>query len=167
MVEQAFNSQHQSLNTPKDLAHPIPVYSLALYAPPSIVPPLNFYVPPVTTHTLSQPLSSGSQVQFGTPDISQPRRSSKEQLNVDSSAVLDRASISNFTGNKKHYSTHVLTKPELHLNTNCCVCASVSRVNPSKLQKICAILQRHMARLERKYGGKRRALTFRLSPLNS
>ena len=103
VAEQAFNSQHQPLNTPENLIPPIPVHSSASYVPPSKEPPQNLYVPQATAYTLSQPLSSGSQVQFVTPDVGQPRGSSKKQLSVDSSAVLKRVSVPKFTGNKKHY----------------------------------------------------------------
>ena len=103
VAEQAFNSQHQPLNTPGNLIPPIPVHSSASYVPPSIEPPQNLYVPQALAYTLSQPLSSGIQVQFVTSDVSQPRGSSKEQLSVDNTAVLKSVSIPKFTGNKKHY----------------------------------------------------------------
>ena len=174
VVEQAFNSQHQPLNTPGNL---IPVHSSASYVPPSIVPPQNLYVPPATAYTLSQPLSSGSQVQFVTPDVSQPRSSSKEQLNVDSSAVLKRVSIPKFTGNKKHYEAwkaafyscvdKARATPEyklLHLHE--CLQGEPLKV-VENLGHSAAAYEVAKSRLERKYGGKRRALTLRLEELDA
>ena len=177
VVEQAFNSQHQPLNTPGNLIPPIPVHSSASYVPPSMVPPQNLYVPPATAYTLSQPLSSGSQVQFVTPDDGQPRGSSKEQLSVDSSAVLKRVSIPKFTGNKKHYEAwkaafyscvdKARATPEYKLlRLRECLQGEPLKVIEN-LGHSAAAYEAAKSRLERKYGGKRRALTLRLEELDA
>ena len=177
VVEQAFNCGHQPLNTPRNLIPPIPDHSSAAHVPPSMVPPQNLYVPPATAYTLSQPLSSGSQVQFVTPDVGQPRGSSKEQLSVDSSAVLKRVSIPKFTGNKKHseagkaafYSCvdKARATPEYKLlRLHECLQGEPLKVIEN-LGHSAAAYEVAKSRLERKYGGKRRVLTLRLEELDA
>ena len=142
-----------------------------------MVPPQNLYVPPATAYTLSLPLSSGSQVQFVIPDVGQPRCSSKEQLSVDSSAVLKRVSIPKFTGNKKHYEAwkaafyscvdkaRATPKYQL-LRLRECLQGEPLKVIEN-LGHSAAAYEAAKSRLDRKFGGKRRALTLRLEELDA
>ena len=111
------------------------------------------------------------------PNVSLPRGSSKDQLSVDSSAVLKRVSIPKFTRNTKHYEAW---KAAFYS------CVDIARATPEyKLLRLLECLQgeplkvieyvSHSAvayeaaksRLERKYGGKRKALTPRLEELDA
>ena len=101
MAEQAFNFEHQPLNAPIDSAQHIPGQCSPLHIPPSFVHPHNVYIPGATSSTAQQPISSSSQAQFVTPEVSQPNVSTKDQLSFDSSAYLKRVSVPRVSGNKK------------------------------------------------------------------
>ena len=171
MVEQAFNSQHQPLNTPKNLAHHITIILRPYTHLHRLYLLWTFMYHQWQRIPCHSPCQVAAKFRLGPLMLANPvvllKNSSMLilQLCLREWAFPNLPEIRSIMKLGRQHSTHVLTNPGLHLNTNYCVCASVSRVNPSNLQKIWAILQRHMARLswlERKYGGKRRAFTFRL-----
>ena len=103
--------------------------------------------------------------------------SANGQLSIDSPAALKRVSIPKFAGNKKHYETW---KAAFYS------CVDRARATPEyKLLRLRECLQGEplkvienlgyseaayeaaKSRLERKYGGKRRALTLRLEELEA
>ena len=111
------------------------------------------------------------------PIVSQPLSSSYDRISIDSTAALKRVSIPKFSGNKKGYEAwkaafyacvdHARASPEYKLfRLHECLQGEALKVIEN-LGHSAAAYETAKARLERKYGGKRRALTLRLEELGA
>ena len=121
---------------------------------------------------------SGGQGQFVPTGRNQPSsQSSADQISADSSALLKRVSVPKFFGQKKNYEAwkaafyscvdRTGATPEYKLlRLRECLQGETLRVIEN-LRHSAAAYEAATSRLERKYGGKRRALTLRLEELNA
>ena len=166
--------QEQPLNTLVDSIQTMPVKSSAVIPP--ILSSHHMYETTAGTPIEVQPLSSRNQFQ-STPGTGQSMNSANGQLSIDSSAALKRVSIPKFAGNKKHYETwkaafyscvdRARATPEYKLlRLRECLQGEALKVIES-LGYSEAAYEAAKSRLERKYGGKRRALTLRLEELEA
>ena len=164
-------SQQHPINPLANSGQTIPVGSSALPLPASY----NSNVMASGTPSVVPCMSSGNQSQSN-PEASQPSYPYHDKINVDS-AALKRVSIPKFSGNKKQYGAW---KAVFYS------CVDRPRATPEyKLLRLRECLQgealkviEHLghsatayevakSRLDRKYGGKRRALTLRLEELDA
>ena len=138
--------------------------------------PSHMYLSSSGTRTAPQSSPNTKQVQHMTPGSSQPSNSTTDQLSIDSVALLKRVSVPKFSGNKKNYQAW---KAAFYS------CVNQTRATPEyKLLRMreclqgealkvvenlghCRRLRSSKTRLERKYGGTRRALTLRLEELDA
>ena len=121
---------------------------------------------------------SGGEGQFMPTGRNQPSSlSTADQISADSSALLKRVSVPKFFGQKKNYEVwkaafyscvdHTGATPEYKLLRLWeCLQGEPLRVIEN-LGHSAAAYEAAKSRLERKYGGKRRALTLRLEELNA
>ena len=144
---------------------------------PSAFSSNQLHAPAAQGYTPFQPSSCGSQVQFSTPIAGQPFSSSYDQISIDSMAALKRVSIPRFAGNKKNYEAwkaafyscvdQARASPQYKLlRLHECLQGEALKVIEN-LGHSAAAYEAAKSRLERKYGGKRRALTLRLEELDA
>ena len=143
---------------------------------PPIVSSHRIYETAAGTHTDVQPVLSRNQFQ-STPGTGQSLNSTNDHLSIDSSAALKRVSIPKFAGIKKHYEAwkaafyscvdRARATPEYKLlRLRECLQGEALKVIEN-LEHCAAAYEAAKSRLERKYGGKRRALTLRLEELEA
>ena len=158
--------QQQPLNTLVDLIQTMPVQSSAVIPP--ILSSHHMYETTAGTPIEIQPLSSRNQFQ-STPGTGQSMNSANGLLSIDSSAALKRVSIPKFAGNKKHYSCVDRARATAEyklLRLRECLQGEALKVIEN-LGYSEAAYEAAKSRLERKCGGKRRALTLRLEELEA
>ena len=134
-------------------------------------------MPAAQAHTSFQPLPSSNQEQFLTPIVSQPLSSSYDHISIDSTAALKRVSTPKFSGSKTSYEAwkaafyacadEARASPEYKLlRLHECLQGEALQVNEN-LGHSAAAYETAKTRLERKYRGKRTALTLRLEELDA
>ena len=123
-------------------------------------------------HTTPQPSFNLREAQYMTPGKNQPLNSTTDQLSVDSASLLKRVSVPKFSGNKKNYEAwkaavyscvdQARATPEYKLlRMRECLQGEALKV-VENLGHSAAADEAAKTRLERKYGGARRALTLRV-----
>ena len=128
-------------------------------------------------HTTPQPSFNLREAQYMTPGKNQPLNSTTDQLSVDSASLLKRVSVPKFSGNKKNYEAwkaafyscfdQARATPECKLlRMRDCLHGEALKV-VENLGHSAAAYEAAKIRLERKYGGARRALTLRLEELDA
>ena len=141
--------------------------------------PSNGMTPPTYSgmHTTPQPSFNLREAQYMTPGKNQPLNSTTDQLSVDSASLLKRVSVPKFSGNKKNYEAwkaavyscvdQARATPEYKLlRMRECLQGEALKV-VENLGHSAAADEAAKTRLERKYGGARRALTLRLEELDA
>ena len=131
------------------------------------------YMPAAQAHTSFQPLPSSNQEQFLTPIVSQPLSSSYDHISIDSTAALKRVSTPKFSGSKTSYEAWktafyaARASPEYKLlRLHECLQGEALQVIEN-LGHSAAAYETAKTRLERKYRGKRTALTLGLEELDA
>ena len=166
--------QQQPLSTVVNSIQTMPVQTSTVLPP--IVSSHRICETAARTHTDVQPVLSRNQFQ-STPGTGQSLNSTNDHLSIDSSAALKRVSIPKFAGNKKHYEAwkaafyscvdRARATPEYKLlRLRECLQGEALKVIEN-LGHSAAAYEAAKSRLERKYGGKRRALTLRLEELEA
>ena len=166
--------QQQPLNTVVNSIQTMPVQTSTAFPP--TVSSHRICETAARTYTDVQPVLSRNQFQ-STPGTGQSLNSTNDHLSIDSSAALKRVSIPKFAGNKKHYEAwkaafyscvdRARATPEYKLlRLRECLQGEALKVIEN-LGHSAAAYEAAKSRLERKYGGKRRALTLRLEELEA